>query len=167
MVHWLLLSRPLSLPLRGGSCCSLRCLSSSCSCLCCSSFCSFSRSSCCCLMARSSCCNLHRTKRHEKVQFALFSRSVLVETTPWVTEDQCLLLCLHCLSSLNWLLSSTVHYWLSPNWTPVSGSSLLLWFHFFLFWQRCLETSHCSLPVHHPALVAVLYCICQLCQVEA
>lgn len=58
----LLLSRPLSLPLRGGSCCSLRCLSTSCSCLCCSSFCSFSRSSCCCFMARSSCCNLREEK---------------------------------------------------------------------------------------------------------
>jgi len=79
MVHGLLLSRPLSLPRRGGSCCSLRCLSSSCSCLCCSSFCSFSRSSCCCLMARSSCCNLHRTKIREKVQFALFSRSALAK----------------------------------------------------------------------------------------
>lgn len=88
MVRQLLLSRPLSLPRRGGSCCSLRCLSSSCSCLCCSSFCSFSRSSCCCLMARSSCCNLHRTKRHEKVQFALFSRLVLAKTTflnKWVS----------------------------------------------------------------------------------
>lgn len=82
MVHWLLLSRPLSLPRRGGSCCSLRCLSSSCSCLCCSSFCSFSMSSCCCLMARSSCCNLHRTKRHKKVQFALFSWSLLAKTPP-------------------------------------------------------------------------------------
>lgn len=63
LLPWcLLLSRPLSLPLRGGSCCSLRCLSTSCSCLCCSSFCSFSRSSCCCFMARSSCCNLREEK---------------------------------------------------------------------------------------------------------
>lgn len=93
-VHWCLLSRPLSLPLRGGSCCSLRCLSSSCSCLCCSSFCSFSRSSCCCLMARSSCCSLHRTKRHEKMQFAVFSRSILAKITPlnnWVLVLFCVL----------------------------------------------------------------------------
>lgn len=63
LLPWCLLrSRPLSLPLRGGSCCSLRCLSTSCSCLCCSSFCSFSRSSCCCFMARSSCCNLREEK---------------------------------------------------------------------------------------------------------
>lgn len=63
LLPWcLLLSRPLSLPLRGGSCCSLRCLSTSCSCLCCSSFCSFSSSSCCCFMARSSCCNLREEK---------------------------------------------------------------------------------------------------------
>lgn len=171
MVQWLLLSRPLSLPRRGGSCCSLRCLSSSCSCLCCSSFCSFSRSSCCCLMARSSCCNLHRTKRHEKVQFALFSRSVLAKTTllnNWVSVLASVLTLLF-ISKLTFpsLLSGIVHYWLSLKWILMSASSLLLWFHFFLFWQRSLETAQGSLPVHHPTLAAVLCCVCQLHRAEA